>query len=151
MIELDQLILLDTNILVHLLRGKAAGQWLDTTYLLSTRHVRPLLSVVSLGELLALAEKWSWKTEKQQQIHALVQSYVVVDINHRPVLDSYARLSSRWERAGKRMEQNDLWIAASAEAAGAAILTTDRDFGKLSESIAVEWVDPEKLKKLLAT
>ncbi len=148
MIELDQLVLLDTNILVHLLRGKAAGRWLDATYQLRERDIRPLLCVVSLGELLALAAKWSWKPEKQQQIQELVRSYVVVDINHRPVLEGYAKLRTRWERASKRMEQNDLWIAASAEAAGAAILTTDRDFRKLSESITIEWIDPEKLKKL---
>ena len=73
---------------------------------------------------------------------------MVVDINYRPVLESYAKLSSKWERAGKRMEQNDLWIAASAQTAGAVILTTDRDFRKLSQDIQVEWIDPEKLKRL---
>jgi predicted nucleic acid-binding protein len=72
----------------------------------------------------------------------------VFDIHYEDVLEAYGQLSMHWERAGKRMEQNDLWIAASAQALDAVLLTADGDFRKLEKMIQVEWVDPELLKGL---
>jgi tRNA(fMet)-specific endonuclease VapC len=44
-------------------------------------------------------------------------------------------------------QQNDLWIAATAAATGALLLTTDRDFDDLHPgSLRREWVDPESLR-----
>ncbi len=148
MIAKDRLILLDTNILVHVLRGKEAGRWLNTTYQLDRREYRPLISAVSFGELLALAEKWRWAPKRREKIYELLRAFVVVGIKNEVILENYAKLSTYWERAGKRLEQNDLWIAASAVATGAILITTDVDFKKLTKSIHVEWVDTEHLKSL---
>jgi len=144
----DVPLLLDTNIVVHLLRGRAAGRWLDTTFSLRRRSETPLLSAVSLGELLALATKWRWKAEKHAEILELGRMFVVVDIYRQEILESYAKLGVTWEKKGKRLEQNDLWIAATAAATHAAVLTTDNDFRKLSQVLDVHWVDPEMLKEI---
>lgn len=43
----------------------------------------------------------------------------------------------------RNMGKNDLWIAACAKAAGATLLTTDKDFSHLSaQLLEVEYVDP---------
>lgn len=42
------------------------------------------------------------------------------------------------------MGQNDMWIAATAKATGATLLTTDRDFDHLQgEHIRRVWLDPD--------
>jgi len=130
------------------LTSRGAGRWIESQFDFRSRDETPLISFVTLGELLALAEKWGWGEEKRRKIFELPQSFVMADIRTRSVLERYAELSVRWERAGQRLEQNDLWIAATASAAEAVLLTTDRDFQKLAPELAVEWLDPEFLKGL---
>jgi len=100
--------------------------------------------VVSVGELGALAKKLGWGQRKQAHLMDLVRELVVVDINSRQVLESYAELSHWTERRGQKMgQQNDLWIAATAKATGATLVTTDKDFDPLhSHHIQRFWVDP---------
>jgi predicted nucleic acid-binding protein len=43
----------------------------------------------------------------------------------------YGRLFSELRRAGTPIPVNDIWIAAATIAAGAHLLTFDRDFGKV--------------------
>jgi len=71
-----------------------------------------------------------------------------VDVNREPVLQAYARLDARLHAVGRRMgQQNDLWIAATAVATNATLLTTDLDFDVLHPSDSQrEWVDPESLR-----
>ena len=41
------------------------------------------------------------------------------------------------------MGKNDLWIAATASAATATLLTTDKDFNHLPSSLLTcQWIDP---------
>ncbi len=44
----------------------------------------------------------------------------------------YARLKSERERAGLRMDENDLWIAATALALGAVLVSRDSDFRNIA-------------------
>ncbi len=143
----SKLLLLDTNVLVHLLRADAAGRWLDTTYNLSGRR-KHFLSIISVGELLRLAEMWSWGPARRNRILELSAAFGVIDIHHQEILESYARIGVHWERMGMRLEQNDLWIAATVDNVGATLLTTDDDFNRLKKIIEVEWIDPEYLKTL---
>ena len=71
-----------------------------------------------------------------------------MDIGREPVLRAYAAFDAKLTSAGVRMGQrNDLWIAATAAATGAGVLTTDKDFDALHpDSIRREWVDPEALR-----
>ena len=71
---------------------------------------------------------------------------VTVDLGHPGVIDAYVELdlASQAHPAGARnMGKNDLWIAAAAKAAGATLLTTDKDFGFLvPEHLAAVIIDP---------
>jgi hypothetical protein len=48
--------LLDTSVILHLVRGKALGQQIRDTYDLLNCQPRPLVCVVSLAEARVLAE-----------------------------------------------------------------------------------------------
>jgi predicted nucleic acid-binding protein len=58
-----ELILLVTNILVHLVRGNEFGRSVNQSYGLADRKERPLISVVTVGEMLSLAKKLTWGDE----------------------------------------------------------------------------------------
>jgi hypothetical protein len=51
---------LDTNILVHLIRRDALGQYLTGHYTLYVVEPRPMISDVTEGELSSLASQWGW-------------------------------------------------------------------------------------------
>lgn len=61
------LYLLDTNILVHLVRGDAIGEHVRATYTLTLLEPKPLLSVVTEGELRSLAYQFQWGKQKVEQ------------------------------------------------------------------------------------
>jgi tRNA(fMet)-specific endonuclease VapC len=129
------LVLLDTNVLVHLVRGKAVGQQIDTDYALSLRPDRPLISFVSMGEAKALGLKLGWSKPKLDRLDQLLRQLVIVNINAGDILDRYAEIdhySEKVVRPARRMGKNDVWIGATAAATGAWLITTDNDFDHLT-------------------
>jgi tRNA(fMet)-specific endonuclease VapC len=141
-------VLLDTNILVHLARGGAAAQRLESAYALGSRRTAPFVSAVTVGELLSFARRNAWGEGKREALERLIAQLVVVDIGRRAILHAYAEIDAALTRAGTRMgQQNDLWIAATAAATGAVVLTTDRDFDVLHpDHVRREWIDPQSLR-----
>ena len=149
MIASDALVLLDTTILVHLARGKAAGRKLRDDYELADRTERPAISVVTVGECLALAKKLNWGPGKVTRLKEIFYELVVVDINRPSVLDKYSEIDPYAEQNGLGgISKNDLWIASCAAAAGAILLTNDHDFVALNDVfLTVEYVDPSSLPR----
>ena len=126
--------LLDTNILVHLMRGKAVGLAIEARFGLRGVLSRSLVSVVTVGEMYALARKWNWGATRQDALRKLLSQLVWVDINHPDILTAYGELDYLSNRAGRKMGKNDVWIAATAKVSGATLLTTDGDFDHLHPS-----------------
>ncbi len=93
MIDRNALLLLDTNVILYLLRGKAAGRWITETYELGARVERPLVSVVSVGEILAIAERQGYGTDKRESLRKLLDELVVVNVKW-PIAKEYARLQA---------------------------------------------------------
>lgn len=141
-------VLLDTNILVHLARGGTAAERIETRFALRSRRTPPMLSVISVGEILAIAKRNGWGGPKLQRLTDAMENLVIVDLNREPILQSYAAIDAHLARSGTPIgQQNDLWIAATAAATGAVLLTTDRDFDKLHPShLQREWIDPATLR-----
>ncbi len=148
MIAEDKLAVLDTNVLVHLARGRAAGRFVDEALGLSKRPERPLISVVTIGEIFSLAEQWNWGSGKKDQLTALLKNVVHVPV-HPMVVRRFAELDSFLIRSGRRIQQNDVWIAATASVLGGVLVTTDKDFNALAEAALIElcFVDPVSLPK----
>jgi tRNA(fMet)-specific endonuclease VapC len=131
---------LDTNILVYWLRGKAAGQTLRASYGLGTRRPRPVVPVVVKGEIRSLALRLGWGEAKLALLDALLGDLLTLDISSDEVLTAYAHIDAMSCARGRRMGKNDLWIAAIALVLGAVILTTDADFDHLHPIVRVERV-----------
>lgn len=143
MIAPSRLLLLDTNIVILLVRGGAVGQAIDSRFRLRERAERPLVSVVTLGEALAFARQRNWGADGIARLRDLTRELVPVNISAQPVLDRYAEIDTFMKRSGKTLSDNDLWIAACASASEATLLTTDRDFDPLvGQYLDRVWVDP---------
>ena len=143
MIRRSGLLLLDTNILIHLVRGGAIGHTIEVRFQLRARLDRPLISVVSLGEAFSFARQRGWSTERIAGLRELMRELVPVNIDTRPVLDRYAEMATFLRQSGRTVSDNDVWIAACAAAADATLLTTDRDFDPLvPRYLDRVWIDP---------
>ena len=53
--------------------------------------------------------------------------------------DTYAQIKLARKRQGLSLDENDLWIAATASAAGATLVTRDHDFGSVAGLTTVDW------------
>ena len=61
------LYMLDTNILVHLVRGDAIGKSIQEKYSPATLIPCPLISIVTEGELRSLAYQFRWGKARVDQ------------------------------------------------------------------------------------
>ncbi|HVA44867.1 MAG TPA: PIN domain-containing protein [Pirellulales bacterium] len=123
--------LLDTNILVHLIRGKAVGKAIEAHFGLHGGLNRSIICVVTVGEMYSLARKWNWGQSRLARLQHLLGEVVWVDINRPSVLDAYGELDDLSNRLGRPMGKNDVWIAAVAKLSRMTLLTTDGDFDHL--------------------
>lgn len=142
----DALYLLDTNVLLALVRGKELGRYVAHIYKLPDVLRRPLISIVSHGELMAMAKRRSWATTKRSSLNSILDSMVTIDLNDPAILDAYVAIDEanlKAEKGARVLSNNDMWIAATACAAEAFLLTTDKDFLHLNPRICkVEYIDP---------
>ncbi len=132
--------LLDTNILVHLLRGRAVGEAIDDAYQFRSGQTIAIISVVTVGEIRAFAALNGWGENKRATLRELLDQIVQLSISREDILDAYVRLDYYTQKElspARKMTKNDLWIAATALAAQLPILTADGDFDNV-RGIGVE-------------
>ena len=129
----DDLLSLDTNVLVHWIRQNATGVQLRDTYRLHERPDRPIYSTIVEGEVRALATLWNWGGGKLDLLDELLSELVRVDAGLPDVVKAYAEIYAADQRGGHNTGQNDMWIAATTRAAGSVLLTCDED---------CVWMDP---------
>lgn len=137
-------ILLDTNILIHLNRGKEVAQKVRE-YVGSLSEPQVFISVVNLAEAESLVIQWKMPDEAVKRLRSNMNKFVCIDIeqNNQTLLDAYINIDcyskrkiegpdGKWIPKGAvTMKKNDLWIAATAHALDAVLLTTDGDFDHL--------------------
>jgi tRNA(fMet)-specific endonuclease VapC len=139
--------ILDTNIVIRLIRNDALGQQIDGKYNLRASLASSMVCVVTVGELMALARKIGWGQKKLDKLQVMIDELVWVDINRDEIIEAYSEIdhySRNVVKPSRTMGQNDMWIAATAKATGATLLTTDKDFDHLDGThISRIWIDPD--------
>ena len=139
----SELLILDTNIIIHLIRGNEVARRVDAGFQIRHHPDRPLISVVTLGECLSLVRQFQWGAAKIEALQSLLSEFVVVDINTRPVLERFGEFHALTRSMGRTLGHNDLWIAATAAATGAHLITTDTDFDPLYPNHIRRTIIPE--------
>jgi tRNA(fMet)-specific endonuclease VapC len=137
------LFLLDTNILVHYVRGDRVWRLIQSRYSLLIRDPSPIISVVTIGELKSLAQRLRRGLRRLLNVDFILGYFDALTIDDERVYDAYATIETYTRTIGRPMGKNDLWIAATTYVAGATILTTDHDFDhRAPQFLAVDWIDP---------
>ena len=135
--------ILDSNILLHYIRESPLAEVIEARYALTTAVPALLISIVSEGELRALALRLAWGTVKRQRAEGLPDYLTIIPIPFEDVVETHAKIDDYSHRKGITMGKNDLWIAATAAIIGARLLTTDRDFGHLDGVyLGRDWMNP---------
>jgi len=119
--------LLDTNILLHWLRGGNVCTTIDGQFGLTSSGFRPLVCEVTLGEIEAFAMSAKWGDARRQKLSEVRKKLVVIDLTDERIYKEYAEYSTLAMSKGWAIfhDKNDLWIAAAAKVTGATVLTTD--------------------------
>ncbi len=128
------LYLLDTSVLVAYVRAGPVGEYVEQTYHLRQSGFKPLICVVSAGEILSLARQFEWEDEKVKVMADLLREFVWVDISLPEICEAYAEIDSFSRSKGMPMGKNDVWIAAATKVTSATLLTMDKDFDHLADS-----------------
>jgi len=138
--------LLDTNILLHLVRGSTASTPLiadlEARFDLFTGCNRVFVSYVTIGEIRVIGSNNNWGADKWADLSRLLGSFPTLPLTGEAILDSYVTFDTFSRYEGREMGKNDLWIAATADAFGLTLITTDQDFDHLaSRFFTVEYLD----------
>ena len=123
--------LLDTCILVHLVRGDEIGRRIQKAHNLRAFYAECLISAVTRGEMEKLGREFGWDNAKLTAMRDLMDQLVTVDIIDPTIIHNYAEIDCFSDHAGKVMGKNDAWIAATAKATGYTLMTNDKDFDHL--------------------
>lgn len=131
-----KLYLLDTNILIAAMKGRAeVQQQLDALPLSAMR-----LSAIVLGELEFGAEKSKHGERNRARLATLVERLPLVGVDH-DTTRHYARVRAGLERQGTPIGANDTWIAAQALAIEATLVTdNEREFSRVSGLAVENWL-----------
>ena len=123
--------LLDTNLLLGFTREAPWAIRAREDFNLGDPETMVFTSAICQGEILALAEKNGWGREKRSRLEEVLNGVPTLDIGRGTILDAYARIDA-WThgkavtspknapppKPAVSMNQNDLWIAATAHVSG---------------------------------
>jgi predicted nucleic acid-binding protein len=129
--------------LVHAVRRGPVWDRVQTRFRLLLAEPKPIISVVTVGELRSLAYQRGWGGAKRDQMEFVLSYFTQATIHHPAVIESYAQIDSHFQRRGQALGKNDLWIAATTVNLGGQLLTCDRDFDPLDPLFLTRtWIDP---------
>jgi len=147
-------ILLDTNILLYLIKGTNRQSLYKK---INPQNERVYLSIVSVGEIKTIALTNGWGKSKQSIMGLLLNEVPILEINE-SLVETYTQIDAFSQcrnpaypeypfKPPRNMGKNDLWIAATAALLGLKLVTTDADFNHLHNVfIEVERLKPELLR-----
>ena len=152
------LYILDTGILVGYIRGAGYAEYIEAKYSVSEPPNIPVISVVTVGEILSLAIQFRWGNKRKQIMSNLLSRFASIDINDDSILENYAEIDAFSQGnhpsknlptgiTARNMGKNDIWIAATGSVLNATLLTIDKDFDHLDGSFLEVIQIDQKLKR----
>lgn len=147
------LFVLDTGILLGVLKGAAYAGAAFEQHGLNAPDAEVVVSVVSQAELRAFPLRNGWGSEKIEKLETLLRRIPAVDISQPRIVASFAEIkvfsegrhpSLKLAGSARAIGDNDLWIAATTHVLRAHLLTTDRDFDPLEgKFVRHSYYDPK--------
>lgn len=140
-------ILLDTCILIHIIRQSDIGKRCVEALKNFDSNANLVISVVTKAELASFAKQMNWgKNKKLDKLNQIFAQIIYTDIlsNDWLLMDAYTNIDAFSKRkipddkgnllkgGARKMGKNDPWIAATAYALDIPLMTADGDFDHLN-------------------
>ena len=130
---------LDTNILIHLIRQTPSVQTDLNKIGAYNRNNYMNISIISVAELKTFAYRNNWGSSKLANLNLLVTGLNPIAIDNQNIVDAYVTIDLFSQGklpnqplplgvSARTMGKNDIWIAATAYFLNATLVTTDLDF-----------------------
>jgi tRNA(fMet)-specific endonuclease VapC len=119
--------ILDTSIASLLLRKDSRAAY----YAPNLIGFRQTLSFQTVAEMREGALLAGWGAKRQAELEEFLRSFVVAPFSD-AVASEWARIRAAGGKSGQRLEAGDAWVAATAAALNAPLLTHDGDFNEKS-------------------
>lgn len=127
--------LIDTDILIYSLKG--LPEVMD--HLQRTATTPKAVSVISYGELLYGARKSARADENLARVRRLGEVLPVIDVSP-AIMEAFGSLKARLEQDGRRLDDFDLVIAATAITIGYRLVTNnERHFARIDGLHLENW------------
>ena len=122
------MIVLDTSVVSLLFRGDARSSF----YLPFIRGKRSVVSFQTVEEVWYGAYRAEWGARQKNELARHLAQYVVIWPDEE-ILEISARLRVARERAGRRLDTADAWIAATALRLSCPLASDDGDFDDIPD------------------
>ncbi|MDX2306416.1 MAG: type II toxin-antitoxin system VapC family toxin [Microscillaceae bacterium] len=149
--------LLDTNILIFLVKNERFGSYFDKNYgNLPNRVI--CYSYISLGELESIIEKNHWGNRRRTALNRVLKGFKMIPVTSKKLIQHYGQIDAYSQGklqnhplpeglSARNMGKNDLWISATASILEATLITTDQDFEYLHKVFfSVEQINIQEFK-----
>ena len=120
------MIVLDTSVVSYIFNGDSRADY----YVERIRGLRTFISFQTLEEAWHGAYARGWGNRRKDELAAHLSQYLVIWATAE-LVDTCARLRSEREKAGRRLEVADAWIAATALLLECPLASHDRDFSAI--------------------
>ena len=150
-------VLLDTNIIIYLIRAK---EGLKLNHYLNPIDNDIHISYVSVAEVESFALQNNWGRIKMQRLEFLMDEMQIIQVDD-VLLKSFIDIDSYSQRnhpdfksypfeTPRNMGKHDLWIAATASLLDLQLVTTDSDFNHLEkEFLHLRYIKQAEIRKYL--
>ena len=139
--------MLDTNILIYLIKNKppSVAQRINAL----GQDAQLCMSFFTFAKLLKGAERSTRKPEVLRQLGDLVRHIPVQYATNKALCEHYAIQFTQLKEAGTPIGANDLWIACHALAENCILVTNNtREFARVVGLRLDNWVDTEPTQTL---
>ena len=129
--------LIDTDILIYSLKGNEAV----LAHFRQTATAPKAISVISYGELLYGASKSAHPEENLARVRRLREILPVIEVSP-AIMETFGSLKAQLERKGRRLDDFDLVIAATAITIGYRLITNnEKDFSRIDDLRMGNWTE----------
>lgn len=134
---MSQRYLLDTNICIYIAKYNPPSV---REHFARYQANQLAMSVITLGELRFGAEK-SQQREKANQVIGQLLELIPVEVLPESAADHYGAIRANLQQKGQMIGNNDLWLAAHAQAQGWVLVTNnEREFVRVPDLLVENWI-----------
>jgi predicted nucleic acid-binding protein len=95
--------------------------------------VKAYVSITIKGELYYGASKSARQESNMDLFRKTLSKYETLSLDDDHIAVSYGLIKSELEKKGKKIPENDIWVAAAAHAYGLSLATFDQHFSYINQ------------------